>query len=87
MVMWVSSFMVRHAFLGSVKEENFGAGKSGCGLNSGVFLGPYHMARFWMKLLKQTSGVNNTKSDRRRDSASLVSYLVIIQIYWSSSKD
>lgn len=52
--------MVRHAFLGSVKEENFGAGKSGCGLNSGVFLGPYHMARFWMKLLKQTSGVNNT---------------------------
>lgn len=49
------SFMVRHAFLGSVKEENFGAGKSGCGLNSGVFLGPYHMARFWMKLLKQTS--------------------------------
>lgn len=66
--------MVRHAFLGSVKEGNFGPMREWMWTELwSSFLGPYHMGRFWSKLLNQTSGVNNT-NQREEQTAFLVSY-------------
>lgn len=54
-----NSFLVRHALLGSVKEGNFEPGKW---MWTELWSFPGHIIweDFWKRLLKQTSGVNNT---------------------------